>query len=477
MRNTLLICMLCGALFLFSCKKELSRRSNNTETLVKTATGDCMPITVAGTYSGGVPLVASDYIEVQVDYAASGAYQITTDTINGYYFKGQGIAEAGINTVRLKGYGTPSLNETDIFTVTLGSSTCEADVTVGGGASTPVAVFTLGGAPGSCTGAVLAGSYTAGTAMNAGNKVTLNISATSTGTYNISTVTVNGVYFSGSGTISSTGAGNIILTASGTPLLAAATTFPVTVGGNTCNFNVTVNPAATPASYALNCTGATTTGVFTSGTALSAGNTVTLQATSTGAGSYSITTLPVNGVTFTGSGSFPSAGNFPVILTATGNIPAASGSYNYVASGGSASCGFTIVYAAPTGICSTPNNTSTSNVIGVGGDTFTHVNGLGSGGIYDVEADATGEVLHLRFNGNTAPADGDYASSGGYFATGSSDVGVFYTVFPFDFVMLTGYTIHVTTVAGGKEMSFCSAHFDNPVSSTTLIISAKITVP
>lgn len=89
-----------------------------------------MPINVAGVYNAGVPLIASNYIEVQINYAASGPYVVTTDTVNSFYFRGQGVAEKGNNTIRLKGYGAPLLSETDIFTVTLDSSSCEADVTV-----------------------------------------------------------------------------------------------------------------------------------------------------------------------------------------------------------------------------------------------------------------------------------------------------------------------------------------------------------
>ena len=246
MKNTLLFLLLCLIFFLFSCKKDNSPQNGTaTALLSQNAAGDCMPVYVVGTYTRGTALSSSaNYMDVQVNYLAAGAYQITTDTINGYYFRGQGyLSSAGTPTVRLYGYGTPVFAETDVFTVSLGStSTCGTAVTViTPSVIIPAAVFTLGGAPGSCTGAVLGGTYTAGTATGATNTVALNITTTSTGPYSISTNTVNGVRFSGSGTIGVTGAGTIVLTASGTGLLATTATYPVTVGGSTCSFDVVFN--------------------------------------------------------------------------------------------------------------------------------------------------------------------------------------------------------------------------------------------
>ena len=243
-KTALLILLLCGTCFLFSCKKN-NAPQNGTATglLSQNAGGDCMPVYVVGSYVRGTALSSSvNYMDVQVNYPAAGAYQITTDTINGYYFRGQGyLSSGGTHTVRLYAYGKPALAETDLFTLSLGStSTCGTAVTVINPVVTvPAAVFTLGGSPGTCTGAVLTGTYTAGTATGAGNSVTLNISTTVTGPFNIITPTVNGVYFSGSGTISITGAGTIVLTASGTGLLAGPSTYAVTFGGSTCSFVVT----------------------------------------------------------------------------------------------------------------------------------------------------------------------------------------------------------------------------------------------
>jgi len=130
MRITFLTFILCGAFFFISCKKEVSKKSTHTGTLLKNSLGECMPINVAGTYTAGVKLIASNYMEVTVTYDRGGAYRVSTDTVNDFYFRGQGVVDSGTSVIKLKGYGTPSLNETDIFTVTVDASSCEADVSV-----------------------------------------------------------------------------------------------------------------------------------------------------------------------------------------------------------------------------------------------------------------------------------------------------------------------------------------------------------
>jgi hypothetical protein len=60
-----------------------------------------------------------------------------------------------------------------------------------------------------------------------------------TGTYNITTNTVNGVSFSNSGTFSVTGVQTVLLTGTGTPLNSGSQTFTVTFGSSTCTFSIT----------------------------------------------------------------------------------------------------------------------------------------------------------------------------------------------------------------------------------------------
>ncbi|TXB62724.1 FISUMP domain-containing protein [Phaeodactylibacter luteus] len=75
------------------------------------------------------------------------------------------------------------------------------------------------------------------------------------------------------------------------------------------------------------CTAGSISGTMTEGVAVS-GVTMTIYANVTQVGSYNITAGPVNGVTFSGSGTFAATGCQEIMLTATGT-PTAAGSYDY----------------------------------------------------------------------------------------------------------------------------------------------------
>jgi hypothetical protein len=117
----------------------------------------------------------------------------------------------------------------------------EGGGTISAGSSSGTAVFSYNGGSGICTNAIIAGTYTAGTAVTSGNVVVVAVNVTVAGTYTISTATVNGMSFSASGSFTATGAQTIQLTASGTPI--AAGTFVYTPGANGCSFSIVVSAA------------------------------------------------------------------------------------------------------------------------------------------------------------------------------------------------------------------------------------------
>ena len=195
--------------------------------------------------------------------------------------------------------------------------------------------YTFDGGTGPCTGATLSGSFTAETPVTATNTVRLTVTVDSVGSYFISTNTMNGISFSGSGTFTTTGVQNITLTASGTP--ATAGTYNFILGDNGCSFSVTVigntGGASGTAVYSFNggtssCTDAQVNGTFTEGTASSAGNTVVLNVMVDTVGTYTIYTSTVNGITFSGSGTFTATGAQTVTLTASGT-PISSGTFAF----------------------------------------------------------------------------------------------------------------------------------------------------
>ncbi|HMO62290.1 MAG TPA: DUF6252 family protein [Ferruginibacter sp.] len=114
-------------------------------------------------------------------------------------------------------------------------------VVTGGGSAGGTAKYSLQGGSAACSGAVLSGSFTAGTAATAANTVVLKATVDSIGTYSITSGSVNGVSYSGSGTFTATGTQNITLRATGTPL--AAGTFNFSTGPGGCTFSVIVNAA------------------------------------------------------------------------------------------------------------------------------------------------------------------------------------------------------------------------------------------
>ncbi len=253
--QSLVLCLVGTLIFLAACQKEKSFESGSSPSaglLQSDAAGDCLPKTINGAYEEGKVLVAdSNTLDVTVNVTQAGSYTIFTDTVNGFYFRGTGtFSSTGTKTVKLNGNGTPVNDGISNFTVTYTTSQCIVPVTVlPAGSSSTQAVFTLAGAPDSCTNFVLAGTYAVNTTMTPANTVTLNINVTTGGTYTISTPVSNGISFSASGTFTAVGAQTVVLTATGTPLAAGPTNFPVTAGTSTCSFTVDVTGTPTVSTY------------------------------------------------------------------------------------------------------------------------------------------------------------------------------------------------------------------------------------
>lgn len=134
------------------------------------------------------------------------------------------------------------------------------------------------------------------------------------------------------------------------------------------------------------------------------------------------------------------------------------------------------IIAPPPPPCNIPNNSSISNVVGVGGVTYSNLYFYGGGGIYTVQSTAGGETITFHFNGDTAPKPGIYKTSG-YFATDEKTVGVYITASPYDFINIGGQDVYVNLVNGKTQVAFCNCNFTNPLGSTVIKISAKLTEP
>lgn len=132
---------------------------------------------------------------------------------------------------------------------------CQKEFTIEGftpDPPTPVdAVFTFDGAPGNCATAVVGGTYETGRPLDNLNRVTILVTVTVPGNYNISTNSANGISFAGTGTFANTGPQSVVLYGAGTPLAAVDAVFTPTSNG--CSFTVTTQPGtnSTPVYQAM----------------------------------------------------------------------------------------------------------------------------------------------------------------------------------------------------------------------------------
>ncbi|MGC4101733.1 hypothetical protein [Ferruginibacter sp.] len=351
-----------------SCQKELKYDNDgvSTGTFKKDAAGDCAPVTVNGVFKVDSTLNSNYYVDVQVNVSYPGTFDIRTDTVNGFWFNKAGSVVLGTNTIRLYASGKPVLSGTNTFTVKYGTgaggSTCTFDITVVGPAAGP-AIFTLSGAPGGCTLATPGGTYTVNTPLTPANTLTVQVNVTALGTYNIvatnSTLTA-GFSFSGTGLFTSLGVQNVTLTGTGTPTTAGNIPFSVTPDlVNFCNVDIPVQAAGGGAAVFTfqgnpgNCTTPTINGTYTIGTAVSsATNTVILKVDVTTAGTYTISTNTLDGITFSATGTLAVGTGQTITLAATGTPTGAAGTRTFKPNVAN-SCDFVVTYVAAPPV---PNN-------------------------------------------------------------------------------------------------------------------------
>jgi hypothetical protein len=346
----LLILALTAGVIFSSCQKELSAETGTAlGTLAKDAAGDCAPIGINGAYKQDTVLNATNFVDIQLDVTQVGVYIISTDTVNGYYFRATGVTPLpGANSIRLVGFGKPIAVGTDVFTVKFGGTECEfnVNVTLGtGGGGVTTAVFTFpNGTP--CAGATQTPNFFVGLPTSATtHTITLLVNVTTAGSYNLSTTLANGLIFSGTGSLSVGNNQPIVLGASGTPGTAGPITYTfstTTPVASSCGFDLTVQAAPTPAVYTFNCGSTTFAGTYQVGTAMTSANTITVPVTVTTPGSYNITTT-VNGVTFSGSNVL-TATSTSITLTATGTPTAAAAPSTVFTLTGGGSCPITIPF-------------------------------------------------------------------------------------------------------------------------------------
>jgi hypothetical protein len=244
----LTLVLLTGLAFI-SCQKEYSEENGGagsgeaTGTLKAAGSGECLPSSVQGVFIAGTVVNTSNFINVDVDFTALGTYTITTNVVNGYSFSATGIATVtGVQTVKLtaNASGIPVAAGANTFTVSFGGTQCNIVVDVYP-AGTGNADLTI-----NCAGVVLGGTYTQNTSTTSANTVQVEATVITAGLYNISTNTVNGVSFSGSGFLAA-GTSMVTLVANGgMPTASGVQAYTVTAGTSTCTFDIDYVVGTTP---------------------------------------------------------------------------------------------------------------------------------------------------------------------------------------------------------------------------------------
>ena len=356
LRSLSLLTISCLVLLL-SCQKETSFEGDNTPaegSLLSDVNGDCTPKTVNGTYVAGTAFVASvNTITCDVNVTKKGPYLITTDTINGYFFSATGtFTSLGNNTVTLRGNGTPFSAGVNNFIVSFDSTFCDIQVAVqgsgggGGGGTNAVYALVAGGTPSNCASAVVNGTYTQNAPLTATNTVTVSVNVTTIGAYTL-TATGGGLTFTSAGNFTTTGNQNVTMTGSGTPATSGANTVTFAAPNNSCNFAVNVAPAGGGAAVGVlagapgTCSPITVNGFYVESAATGSSNTVGVTVNVTTAGTYTISTNTVNGLSFSSSGNL-TVGNNQVINLAASGTPTTAGNQTYTVTFGSSSCTFTV---------------------------------------------------------------------------------------------------------------------------------------
>lgn len=130
--------ILLAVVLFFACSKDTSFETgsgiNGTAagTLLDSS-GNCQNTSVKGMYAVDTVLTDSNYVLLQVNITTPGKYNLSTDTMNGFWFQDSSyVLTTGAQTIKLKGYGKPILPINPTFTIFFGNSFCQFTVQVNG---------------------------------------------------------------------------------------------------------------------------------------------------------------------------------------------------------------------------------------------------------------------------------------------------------------------------------------------------------
>jgi len=207
----------------------------------------CVNFAVKGTYVAGENLSGQHTVDVSINVLKAGPFVLRTDTVNGIFFSKTGsFTTTGQQVVTLDGHGRPETTGFVSLHTIAPNSQCVIELAAQN--PPPVATYVLEYGPGNpnpCTCNVQ-GTYQAQQPLSAANTITQTVFVTLEGNYTVETNKVNGIYFSKTGTFTSTGRQTITLKGYGTPVsvgnyvLYSQIVGPHPLGGAVCGITVPV---------------------------------------------------------------------------------------------------------------------------------------------------------------------------------------------------------------------------------------------
>lgn len=230
---------------------------------------------------------------------------------------------------------------------------CQKEISVEFGSPAKGSLQSSGG---DCLPKLVAGSYTSGKALNDSNFIEVTVNVTAPGPYTIYTDTLFGYSFRTTGSFTNTGSQVVRLKGSGTPSASGVHLFTVVAFDSSfCDVEVTVLPAGTtpgPAVFTLagtpnGCANFNLNGTYYKDSTLDQRHSVVLNVNVTSVGSYTISAQPVNGYSFSKTGSFGATGLNQLVLDAAGK-PLATGTNTFTVTAGSSTCTFNVTVTTPT---------------------------------------------------------------------------------------------------------------------------------
>ena len=226
----------------FGCTKDYSFEGGAvSHGSLKSLSGDCLPQQTFGTYTKGVSLTDSNYIQIQVRVTQQGSYTIKSDTLYGMSFSESGyFSNVGIVTISLKGKGKPTQSGSFLLYIKYDSTICLSSLSVD---EPPIIIhngYFLQGAPGKCYNYEVKGDYIEGLPLTEKNTIDLSVNVVSLVNYSISTSIVNGYSFTASGTFVKTGIQIVTLKGTGTPISSGKNNFVFNGQNTSCSITISV---------------------------------------------------------------------------------------------------------------------------------------------------------------------------------------------------------------------------------------------